>query len=230
MVTSGLLHHTGELRQAQAEQTKSNKGQVVRGIIKSVLINGVLPFAVYSVLTNIMHTNDFVAVLLSGVPPLLDSMFGIVRNRRIDFLAGFVLLSLVAGLVPSLFSGSAQLLLVRESLITGVMGLVYLVSLLTPRPMAFYFSRYFVTGNHPENIASFNSMWQYAGFRHTMRLSTVVWGLMLCLEAATRVYLVYHLSIAQFLLVSPFVFYGFLGATMAWTVWYSRYAQRKAQH
>ena len=226
MVTSGILSQTGELRQAQQQ---ADKGKALRGIIRSALINAVLPFVVYSVMTNIMHTSDFVAVVASGVPPLLDSVIGIARNRRIDFLGGFVLIGLVAGLIPSLMSGNTQLLLVRESLITGVMGLVYLASLLTPRPMTFYFTRYFVTGNNPENVATFNGLWQHPMFRHSMRLSTIVWGVMLSLEAATRVYLVYHLSTAQFLLISPFVLYGFLGATMAWTMWYSRYTRRNAR-
>lgn len=52
---------------------------------------------------------------------------------------------------------------------------------------------------------------------------------MLCLEATVRVFLVYHLSTAQFLLVSPFVLYGFLGATTAWTIWYARYTRRNAR-
>jgi hypothetical protein len=120
-------------------------------------------------------------------------------------------------------------LLVRESLTTGVMGLVYLASLLAPRPMAFYFARYFTTGNHPENVAAFNSMWQRPLFRHSLRVSTIVWGIMLCLEATTRVFLVYHLSTAEFLLISPFVLYCFLGATMVWTMWYSRFTRRHAQ-
>jgi hypothetical protein len=225
MITSELLSQKDELQQAQQGTDKARK---LRGIAKSVLMNAALPFVVYSALTNMLHTSDFVAVVASGVPPLLDSALGIVRSRRIDFLAGFVLVGLVAGLIPSLMSGSTQLLLVRESLITGVMGLVYLASLLTPRPMAFYFSRYFVTGNDPTNIARFNDLWQHTAFRHAMRLSTVVWGIMLCLEAATRAFLVYRLSTAQFLLVSPFVLYGFLGVTMAWTMWYARYSRRKA--
>lgn len=172
MVTSGALSQTGELRQAR--QKAADKSKTIRGIATSMLINGALPFVVYSMTKNVLHTSDFVSVVASGVPPLVDALIGIARHRRVDFLSGFVLVGLIAGLIPSLLSGSAQLLLVRESLITGVMGLVYLASLLCPRPMSFYFTRYFSTGEHPENVAAFNGLWQYPQFRHAMRLSTSV--------------------------------------------------------
>ena len=80
MVTSGALSQTGELRQAR--QKAADKSKTIRGIATSVLINGALPFVVYSMTKNVLHTSDFVSVVASGVPPLVDALIGIARRRR----------------------------------------------------------------------------------------------------------------------------------------------------
>lgn len=214
---------------AQNIPQKADKMKTIRGIATSVIINGACPFIVYTIMKNYVHASEITSILASGIPAMLDAIIGVVRKGRVDFLGGFVLISIVVGLIPYFVAGSAQLLLVRESLITGAFGLAYLVSLLLPRPLGFYFARYFVTGNNAQNIANFNNLWQYHGFRYAMRLTTIVWGVMFTLEAIIRIYLVYHLSTAQFLAVSPFVFYGFFGAVMVWTFWYSARGRQREQ-
>jgi hypothetical protein len=101
--------------------------------------------------------------------------------------------------------------------------------LLFPRPLSFYFARYFATGNHPENIFWFDSLWQYRQFRHTMRVITIVWGIGLLFEAVLRTFLVIKLSIEQFLIVSPFVLYGIIGTLVVWMFLYSRQGRKKGE-
>ena len=118
--------------------------------------------------------------------------------------------------------------LIRESFFTAAIGLAYLVSFLFPRPLAFYFARTFATGNVPEKVEWFNSLWQNPYFRRSMRVSSAVWGVGFLLEAAIRTGLVLVLTTAQFLLISPFVLYGFIGGITLWTVWYSRNGRKRA--
>lgn len=93
----------------------------------------------------------------------------------------------------------------------------------------YYVSRYFATGNHPENIPWFDSLWQYRQFRHTMRVITVVWGIGFLIEAAVRTFLVIVLSTEQFLIVSPFVLYGIIGVLVIWMFLYSRQGRKKGE-
>lgn len=118
---------------------------------------------------------------------------------------------------------------IRESFFTAAFGVAFLVSLLFLRPPAFYVSRYFATGNHPENIPWFDSLWQYRQFRHTMRVITVVWGIEFLIEAAVRTFLVIVLSTEQFLIVSPFVLYGIIGVLVIWMFLYSRQGRKKGE-
>ena len=74
-----------------------------------------------------------------------------------------------------------------------------------------------------------NDRWQRsASFRHAIRFSNVVWGLGLLLEAAVRTYLVCTLSIEQFLIASPIVFYGFYAVLIGWSVAFGRRKRQQA--
>ena len=201
----------------------------LRGFAYSVVINFVLPYVIYIFLKDYTKASDFLALVISGIPPMLDAIVGIVRKGHIDLMSGLVLLGIAVSIVFILLGGSPRLLLIRESYYTFTFGLAYLVSLFFPRPLGFYFGRYFATGNVPARIAWFNGLWQYQGFRHTMYVTTIVWGVGFVLEAVVRTYLVFTLTIPQFLIVSPFVFYGILGAIIGWTFIYSRRSQKRAE-
>ncbi|GAC1616781.1 MAG: hypothetical protein NVS4B7_09180 [Ktedonobacteraceae bacterium] len=202
---------------------------IILGIIYSIVINAVLPFIIYSLLKSYTNLSDFWALVITGVPPMIDAIVSIIRKGHIDLIGGIVLLGIAVSIILILLGGSPRLLLIRESFFTAALGLAYLVSLLFPRPLSFYFARQFATGNVPERVAWFNSLWQYPGFRFSMRLTAVVWGVGFMLEVIVRLILVFTLTIPQFLILSPFVFYGFLGAIMLWTFLYTRKGRKRAE-
>lgn len=212
-----------------ATTQKASRMATILSLVSSIVINAVLPILIYWILTTSIGTSDFLALVASGVPSLIDSIVGVIRRKRIDLLSGIVLIGIAASVITIALGGSPKVYLIRESLFTAAFGLAYLISLLFPRPLAFYFSRYFATGNHPENIPWFDSLWQYPQFRRTMHVITVVWGVGFILEAAIRVYLVMVLSTEQFLIVSPFVLYGTIGALIVWTFLYSRQGRKRAE-
>src|SRR2546429_2950638 len=204
-----------------APEKKASKLATIVSFAFSIVINVVIPFLIYWALKNYTTVSDYVALVLTGVPSTLDSIVGIIRRGRIDLLAGINLSAIVISIIITAMGGSPKVYLIRESFFTVAIGLAYLISLPFPRPLAFYFARYFTTGNHPENIPWFDSLWQYPQFRKTMYVTTVVWGLGFLLEAAIRTTLVFVLSTEQFLLISPFIFYGFLLGIGLWTFLYS---------
>src|SRR6266700_902748 len=218
--------------QQQSTQSQDNKGMnwgvVLRSQVPSLLVNAVLPFIIYTLLKNYTHISEFMALVATGVPSLVDSIAGIIRNRRIDFIAGVVLFGLAISLGLTALGSSPKLLLVRESLFTFAFGLACLISLLFPKPIGFYTGRQFVAGNNPERIARYNSMWQFATFRTAIRMQTVIWGVGLLVEAAVRTYLVFSMSVATFLAVSPFILYGIIALTFAVGAMYMRQWKKNA--
>ena len=207
------------------DESKAKRAKLLStifGITYSIVINAVFPLIIFQLLKSYTHLSDFWALVISGIPPMLDTIVSVVRKGRVDLIAGLSLLSIVVSIILILLGGSPRLLLIRESYYTAAFGLAYIVSFLFPKPLAFYFARHFATGNVPEKVVWFNGLWQYPAFRHGMRVSTAVWGVSFLLEAVLRTYLVFTLTIPQFLIVSPFIFYGMLGGVMLWTMVYSR--------
>jgi len=153
------------------------------------------------------------------------SIFDLVRRGQLDPVAILVLLGIVASGIALLFGGSPRLLLVRESMVSGVFGLACFASLLLPRPMMFYFGRHFMAGADPQRLARFNAAWQLSEVRFANRLITVVWGTVFVGELLLRILLIYSAPAATVLIVSPVLLGTLTLATIVWTFRYARQVQ-----
>jgi hypothetical protein len=202
-----------------------SKKEIIKGIVTTLLINGALPFVVYEVLRS--HMSSIVALSIATIIPLIDNLLSLIKKRRLDVFAVFMLISFMLGIMMVSIGGSERLLLIRESFVTGILGIIFLVSLLFPRPLIFHFALRFTVGNDPDKTSAFADNWQYAYFRFVLRLMTVVWGLALIGESVVRSILVFKLSVSQFLAVSNFIMYGFIGAAIVFTVVYRSHSQKR---
>jgi hypothetical protein len=204
----------------------SGSNAIVRELLISVVINGLIPYLIYSFLNNRM--GSIAALLIAAVPPTLASIISLVSRKHLDVLGVIILAGLTLSIIAALVGGSERILLARESLVTGLIGLGFVASLFFPRPVQFYLARYFATGNTPTKVAQWNSLWKKsATFRSGMRLMTASWGFGLMLEAVLRIGLALTIPISIFLLISPLIQYGFYFGLIGWTVWYSKGMQHK---
>jgi hypothetical protein len=191
-------------------------------------LNVVIPMICYRLSKQYVSPSEFTALLLASIFPTLKSIYDVLRRRELDPVSVVVLLGIAAGIAALLFGGSYRVLLLRESLFTFVFGLACLCSLLLPsrRPLMFFFGRIFATGNDPVRRAAFDGSWQYPQARHRHRMITLVWGLLFVAEFAFRAVLIYTVSPAIVLAVSPVV----LGAATILTIlWTFRYGSRRPQ-
>jgi hypothetical protein len=195
---------------------------MVRVLLPSILVNGVLVFVIYLLVKHLTSASDFVALVISAIPAMIYTLLSIIRQGQVDVLGAFALITIAFSIVLTFFSGDVRLFQIRESFLTVLFGLACLVSLLFPRPLWFYIIRYFTTGNRPEQIATFNMAWQNPGFRTYIRNITIFWGLIYVIEFVIRLVMVYSMPVAQFLLISPFIFYGITIAGIAFTLGYAR--------
>lgn len=196
-------------------------------IMWDIGLNVIIPMACYRLSKQYVSPSEFTALLFASIYPTLKSIYDVIRRRELDPVSVVVLLGIGSGIAALLFSGSYKILLLRESLFTFVFGLACLGSLLLPsRPLMFYFGRVFATGNDPVRRAEFDASWQYPAARHSHRVVTLVWGLLFVAEFAFRALLIYTVSPATVLAVSPIV----LGtATVLVIVWTFRYGARARQ-
>ena len=189
-----------------AAVTKAPARASVRREIASVLVvNAIAPYLVYELAEP--YTGGLVALALSAVPPAIESVWSVVRKRKLDVAAALVLGGIAVSLVLIALGGSERVLLLRDSLITSIVGLAIAISAVFPRPILYFLFRQ-VQGVEPELRA--------------MRVLSLVLGLGLVVEMAVRTAMVFEMSTSRFLLISPFVQYGMTAALVAWAVFYLR--------
>jgi uncharacterized membrane protein len=188
-----------------------------RAILLNLLINGLVPWLGYVLLSP--HIGSLLALSIVTMIPLIDNLIHLARHRTIDMFNGLMLTGFVLSLIMVLLGGSEKLLLMRESLVTVVIGMAFLGSLLLKRPLIFHMVRRFSNGTDPERN------WAYPYFRQMMRRLTILWGVALVAEAGLKLLLITMLSTSQMLAISTPLFYAVIGLAIGGTIVYKRRAR-----
>jgi hypothetical protein len=195
--------------------------------LQTILLSVVAPIVIYGMLTD-RGFSEVAALIISGIGPVVDLAITILVSRRVDEFSLMVLVFLVIGVITSLLFDDPRLLLLKESAVTGLFGLVLLGSLLAPRPLMFYFGRRFATGGSAEKIEWWNGLWQYAGFRRTQRVLTLVWGVALLGEAVLRGVLAFVLPVGTMVVLNSVLPPVVFALLVVFTITYAKRSQARA--
>nr|WP_239565205.1 VC0807 family protein [Brevibacillus fulvus] len=188
-----------------------------------MVVNAALPWAVYELLHP--HYSSFAALCAATAVPLLDNLYHLVRYKKLDGFAVFMLFGFFLNLLMFALGGDEKFLLIKDSLVTGLLGIVFLFSLVVFKPLIYYFALRFSSAGDEQARAAWQANWKAKPYmRRVIRIMTLVWGLSLCLESAIKIWLVYLVSIDVFLAVSHLIMYGMIGLTIVWTIYYRKRA------
>lgn len=196
-------------------------------VLVEALINFALPFAIYNYTE--APLGEVKALLASSAPPILWSVVEFARHRRLDALSVLVVSGIILSLLAMLGGGGPKFLQLREKLVTGVIGLVFLGSALIGKPLIYELARATMRRNSEEEAQQFEALQVHAGFRRTMMIMTLVWGGGLLADVAVSVVLVFALSIREYLIVNPILGYGTMGGLSLWSFLYGRSAKRRGE-
>ena len=196
-------------------------------VLVEVLVNFILPFLIYNYAE--APLGAIKALLASSVPPILWSMVEFARHRRADALSLLVVSGIVLSLLAMLGGGGIWFLQLREKLVTGVIGMVFLGSALIGRPLIYELARATMRRKSESEAREFEALQVHAGFRRTMTIMTLVWGLGLLADVAVSVVLIFALSIREYLIVNPILGYGTMGGLSLWSFLYGRRAKRRGE-
>ena len=203
--------------------------RLFRGLVVSIALNAVVPVLLYVGSKRYLAASELLALSVASLFPLGWSVVDLARVGSLDPVAVISLASIVVSMVAVVLGGSPKLLLIRESFFTGAFGVACFASLGFPRPIMFYFARYFSAGRDAARMAEFDAGWQRPRFRRTMRLMTLVWGVTSLAEFVIRIVLVYTLPVATVLVVSPIVLGVLVIATISWTLAYGKRMRASAE-
>ena len=211
---------------SQPEVTRSMVPSL-RLLAPQLVVAGVLPVVAYAMLRPHV-ASDATALAAVMVFPLAEIVFERVRHGRFEPIGIIALMGIAVGLLGALvFQGDATLLKVRESLFTGVFGLICLGSLGARRPAMFYLGRSFATGDDPVKVREFDTIWELPGVPRRFLFVTAVWGVALVAEAVVRTVLALTVATQTFLVITPILNWSVIGALLWFTTVYIRRSERR---
>ncbi|MCP9801934.1 VC0807 family protein [Synechococcus sp. RedBA-s] len=201
---------------------------LLRHLIPSLVIDGLLPAASYIILTKYLQDISQVTALgIGAIFPAANGIVGIIRRRQFDMIGTIVLTGIGVSILAAAIGGDPKVMLIRESMVTGVLGIVCLLSLLAPRPILFYVGRQFNTSHNSMTFEAYNAIWDNTETQILFRVITLAWGLGWVGEFVLRVIMVSTLSPPQVLMITPFIFNGITVGLIAWTFAYTSRAKKQ---
>jgi hypothetical protein len=209
--------------------TKPASGKpALGGWLLTIGMNVVLPTLTYFILVHGAGLASVPALLISGLWPVVEIVITLVRQRHVDEFSIFVIIGIVVAVATTLISHDARSVFFKDSVTTGLLGLVFLGSLATSRPLTFYFGRRFATDGSKVQRDWWDGLWQYPQFQAVQRRLTVYWGVALVGESVTRAILTEILGTTAMVVVNNTVPYIVIAGLMSMSVMVGRRAQARA--
>ena len=59
---------------------------MVRGLLPSIIVDGVLVFVIYQLVKNFTSASDIVALIISAIPALIFTIIVLLLQRQVDFI------------------------------------------------------------------------------------------------------------------------------------------------
>lgn len=182
-----------------------------------------LPLATYYGL-HLAGVADWPALLAASGVAAMRIGWDAARRRRLNLFATVMLVVFSIGLVLSLVSGDVRFLLLKESITTGCVGLVFLATSVWGTPLTLAAMQTFAPGRAAALTELFRTD---PRVRRGVRVSSVVWGAGLLGEALVRVPLVYLLPVEVMVGLSTVLAVTAFAALIGWNVWYVKRARRR---
>ncbi|MEW2501562.1 VC0807 family protein [Amycolatopsis sp. NPDC047767] len=192
-----------------------------RELIVNLAINLIAPAALFYGL-RALGVNQWLALLAGVVPPAVRAVQTVITKRRVDTLAVFTLSILVLSVATSFLSGSPRFLLAKDGWMTAAAGLWMLATLLRT-PFLYQVLRSFLGQAARERME--RNWLGSPTYRHVLRVTTAMWGVVLVLDAGVRMVLAYALPVDRVPLISGLQYVAvYLALEVATRV----YARRKS--
>ncbi|MFJ2774848.1 VC0807 family protein [Streptomyces sp. NPDC087300] len=177
-----------------AAGTEARKARIES--LKPLVLDALVPTASYYLLSKGFGMGTMAALAWSSVVPAGRTVWGLVKERRVNGLAALILTANVVGLLLSLVAGDPRLMLAKDSGITGTVGLAVLASVVAGRPLMTAGLKPWVTKGNAVRLASWERLSAERGrFGRLERTFSVVWGVGLLAEAVARILGAYTLPV-----------------------------------
>ncbi|MFJ3308968.1 VC0807 family protein [Streptomyces sp. NPDC086549] len=168
--------------------TKTSKKNPFAPLIVDVAV----PLGSYYLFKDGFGTSTFAALAWSSVVPAVRTVWGVVKERKTNGLAGLILFVNVVSLLLSFVSGDPRLMLAKDSGISSTIAIGILVSVALGKPMMTAGMKPFLVKGDAAKEAAWERLVSgraaaSAAFLRKERVFSIVWGLVLLAECVARV-------------------------------------------
>lgn len=109
-----------------SRQPALSRRAILRKLLPALIYAALIPYFVYRVGTEHYHLTAVSALLLAALSPAVGSLIEFARKRQLSVLVVFSLVGIAAKVASALLFHDPRLVLVSDSLLTGVYGLLML--------------------------------------------------------------------------------------------------------
>ncbi|CAO3648929.1 unnamed protein product [Mucor fragilis] len=235
----------------EEEQKKLTTTQVIklywtylRPTVLMLIINVGIPLALYYILK--IWLSPLVALIISGIPPLLHVLYVFWKKRRIDVLGCIFVAGFIISAVLSAISGDARLTLLRDSTVTAVVSVLFLLTLIpirtkwfTVRPIVFLFTQQLMIEQPPvewkdkegndKSMKRSEWIWHNSAFyRKFCYIICGAWGVLLMAEFVAKVIMIKSsLTLDQIVLYSNIMIIAVVVGMTTATLIFSSYLGKR---
>ena len=174
-------------------------------LVKTLGIEIAVPLGVYYGLHS-LGASDFTALALSGVFPLARTLFQFAKHRTLNGLALVVLVTNVVGMLLTFVSGDARMMIAKDSIGSGITGVVILISAFTAQPIMTKALRPFLTHGKADHEAAWERLQANKRFHTVLRRGSFIWGIGFIFESAARVIGAFTLPVSTMVWLSTVLF------------------------
>ncbi|MFI6777573.1 VC0807 family protein [Nocardia sp. NPDC050412] len=208
-----------------AEPTAAPRFNPIRALA-SIARDVAVPIGAYFLLTGLGYS-DFTGLLagtlFSGAVLLIET----IRTRRLEPFAAIMLGVFAFGLIGSLISGDPRMMIVKDSAVTAIVGIAFLISTVVGKPLTYLSARKAVAAAGPAELAEFEASYRAnPAKRRGFNTLAIAWGVGLVAEATVRILLAYQLPIHTMAWLSPVLSIIFFTPLIALSVRFVKRARR----
>jgi hypothetical protein len=186
---------TAEVSTAQVDPPNARHGAPAKGNpFLPLLLDVGVPLGSYYLMRH-FGVAMVTSLAISGLLPAVRVVWSTVRERTADGLALAVLALTVVSIPLAFVTGSPKVLLVKDSLGTGPLGIWLIVSALMARPAMAAGMRAFLARTEGSAAAWAELTAGSAEFRACLNATTMVWGAGFIMECVARVAVVLLLPV-----------------------------------
>jgi intracellular septation protein A len=155
-----------------------------------------LPLGAFYLLSDGFGVATITALTVSSVPPAASALWTAVKKRKVNGLAGLMLVVNVVGILMSVITGDPRLMLAKDGAISSVIGIAVLLSVAAGRPLMSAAMKPMVVRGDSARLAAWDRLSATSGtFRRSEKSFSLVWGTALLTECVVRVVCAYTLPV-----------------------------------